>query len=204
VQKAGQVAASKGFGDVLTYSVGDVFKINLPESYYDIVIGEHSVHHFSPLNAILTKVARVLKPDGFFVVNEFVGPTRFQWTERQLEATNGLLALLPPKYRKLIGGEFKVNEIKNSRLRMILRDPSEAVESSRIVPLLHEIFEVVEIKEYGGTLLHLLFDGIAQNFLSEDPETHGWLDMCFRVEDLLLASGDLQSDFIMAVCRRRG
>jgi ubiquinone/menaquinone biosynthesis C-methylase UbiE len=204
LQKAAQLATRKGYGNTITYTVGDVFKIGMLENYYDIVIGEHSVHHFSPLDVILRKVSRVLKSDGFFVINEFIGPTRFQWTDRQLEATNGLLSVLPAKYRKLVGSGFKANEIKNSRLRMILRDPSEAIESARILPLLREIFEVVEIKGYGGPLLHLLFDGIARNFLSEDAETRRWLETCFQVEDLLLASGELQSDFVVAVCRKKG
>ncbi len=85
---------------------------------------------------------------------------------------------------------------------MILGDPSEAVESSKIRPLLHKIFEVVEIREYGGTVLHLLFSGIAHNFLSEDTETRHWLDICFEVEDSLLRKGDIQSDFIIAVCKK--
>ena len=86
---------------------------------------------------------------------------------------------------------------------MILWDPSEAVESHRIIPLIREIFDIVEIKGYGGTVLHPLFSDIAQNFLSKDSETQHLLRMCFRVEDRLISSGELPSDFVVGICRRR-
>ena len=70
--------------------------------------------------------------------------------------------------------------------------------------MLRDIFEVVEIIRIRGALLHLLFDGIARNFLSEDAETRRWLETCFQVEELLLATGELQSDFVVAVCRKKG
>ena len=86
---------------------------------------------------------------------------------------------------------------------MILDDPSEAVESSNILPYLHEIFEIVEIREYGGTLLQLLFSEIAHNFISSEPEIKRWLKICFEIEDLLLAEKELNSDFIVAVCKKK-
>lgn len=86
---------------------------------------------------------------------------------------------------------------------MILRDPSEAVESSRILPLLTQIFDVVEIKECGGTILHLLLADIAHNFLSEEEETNRFLNLFLEVEDLILEAGDLPSDFVVAVCKKR-
>ena len=168
-----------------------------------MILVEHSLHHFSPLEEILLRIKRWLKADGYFVVNEFVGPTRFQWTARQLEVINGLLSVLPAKYKRLFGtASIKVREINTSRLRMILRDPSEAVESAKIRPLLRKTFDVVESKEYGGAVLHLLFNGIAQNFLSGDAETQRWLELCFQVEDMLWASGEVESDFLVAVCRK--
>jgi hypothetical protein len=99
--------------------------------------------------------------------------------------------------------KLKVNIYRPSKLKMILRDPSEAVESSNILPYLNEIFEIVEIREYGGTILHLLFSEIAHNFISDEPEVKRWLKICFEIEDLLLAEEELNSDFIVAVCKKR-
>jgi hypothetical protein len=70
-------------------------------------------------------------------------------------------------------------------------------------PLLQEYFEVLEMKPYGGIMLHLLFNGIAHHFCSQDAEAKRWLDILFDVEDVLLGKGELSSDFLVAVCRKR-
>jgi hypothetical protein len=86
------------------------------------------------------------------VLNEYIGPARFQWTARQLEAVNALRELLPPRYRvRWQDRGLKRRVHRPSRLSMMLYDPSEAVESDRIVPSLDKFFAVVERRDYGGT-----------------------------------------------------
>lgn len=197
-------ANAKGYGNIINYHIADVHSIEMRECYYDIVLAEHSLHHFASLKRILFKINNFLKPNGYFIVNEFVGPARFQWTDRQLEVVNGLLSILPLKYRiKWNSSSIKSEVFRPSRLSMILSDPSEAVESSRIMPLLYDIFNMIEVREYGGTILHLLFNGIAHNFLSEDCETQRFIRLCFEIEDLLLKNKNIQSDFVIAICKKQ-
>lgn len=204
IKSANKIAVENGYGQQLHYKVGDVFGIEMKENFYDVILVEHSLHHFSPLEQILLRIEKFLKPDGYFVVNEFVGPTRFQWSDRQLAVVNGLLAALPAKYKKLWQSDtVKFEAVRPSRLSMILSDPSEAVESAKIMPLLNSIFDVVELRVYGGNIVHLLFNGIAHNFRADDAETKHYLDLIFRTEDMLLASGEVQSDFVVAVCRKK-
>jgi len=204
IEYANNQANEKGYGEIINYRVSDVYSIEMREQYYDIVLGEQSLHHFSPLEKILLRINKFLKPNGYFIVNEFVGPTRFQWTARQLEVVNGLLSILPAKYRtRLNSGTTKCKAFRPGRLSMILTDPSEAIESSKILPLLHRIFDVIEVREYGGTILYPLFSGIAHNLFSEDYETQRFINLCFEIEGLLLESGDIQSDFVIAICKKR-
>ncbi|GAH53084.1 unnamed protein product, partial [marine sediment metagenome] len=115
-----------------------------------------------------------------------------------------VLSILPEKYKvPAVDGVIKKRAIRPSRLRMILGDPSEAVESSKIMSLLDQIFHIVEIRPYQGAILHPLFDGIASNFLSEDKQTQRYLRLCFEIEDLSAAAGEIQSDFALAVCRKK-
>lgn len=204
IEYARNKANEKGYSEIINYHVGDVYNIEMCEGYYDIVLGEQSLHHFSPLDGILLRINSSLKPNGYFIVNEFVGPTRFQWTDRQLEVVNGLLSILPVKYRiKWNGSSIKSKVFRPSRLSMILSDPSEAIESSRILQLLGQVFDVIEVREYGGTILQLLFNEIAHNFLSEDYEIQHFMRLCFEIEDLLIENRDIQSDFVIAVCKKR-
>jgi ubiquinone/menaquinone biosynthesis C-methylase UbiE len=196
-------ADEAGFSGTINYIEADAASVALPEPSYDLVIAEQFLHHVSPLERMLERIRAFLKPEGFFVFNEFVGPSRFQWTDAQLAAVNGLLARLPERYRiRWKSGSVKRNVHRPGRLAMMMYDPTEAVESSRIVPLLGKTFDVVETKGYGGTVLQLLFSDIAANFLGGDPETKRLLDMCFAAEDELLRTSAPGSDFLVGICRQ--
>jgi len=204
IEYAESQAKKKGYNAIIRYRVADIYREEYLKDFYDIVLVEHSLHHFSPLNIILNKIREALKPDGYFIVDEFVGPTRFQWTKKQLYMVNALLSILPT-HKKLEwdGVSAKTEVYSPSRLSMILSDPSEAVESSNIMPLLSETFNVIETKGYGGNVLHLLFNGIAHNFLSDDKNNLHILRCLFEIEDLFLSGEDVQSDFILSVCRKK-
>jgi SAM-dependent methyltransferase len=189
------------------YYAADIYQVDWPEAHYDVVFVDQSLHHFTPLEALLFKIRDALKSTGYLIASEFVGPTRFQWTDRQLEVINGLLAILPRAYRKRwSNNQVKTRVYRPSRLSMLLGDPSEAVESARIVPLLERHFEIVERQDYGGTILHMLFDDIAANFLGEDGQEKDetackLIELCFAVEDTLLELGDIPSDFALLICK---
>ena len=197
-------ARKEGLSDRVKYNVANVFDVAIRQGSYVVVLAEGALHHFSPLRQILEKVNSCLKPDGYFIINDFVGPSRFQWTDRQLDIVNGILSVLPSRYRKTWKSEkIKSRVYRPGRFSMFLHDPSEAAESSRILTLMDGMFDVVEMKEYGGTLLQLLFKDIAHNFLSEDDTTTHLLQLCFDIEDELLRSKEIRSDFVFAVCRKR-
>ena len=203
IKHAQAQAKEKGFGDVLDYRVGDIHTLGLKENHYDVVFIEQSLHHFSPLDEVVENVKKWLKPGGIFVVNEYVGPTRFQWTKRQIELVNHVRGLLPEKYRRhIIDGSPNKKVITPSRFSMILKDPSEAIESDGIMSTLKDKFDIAEYNPYYGDVLHLLFDGIAQNFIPMDSEARKYYDMCLRIEDTLIESGELESDYALVICRK--
>ncbi|MCK5056148.1 MAG: class I SAM-dependent methyltransferase [Candidatus Aminicenantes bacterium] len=204
ILRAVKAAAGKECDGVVKFSVSDALKQDIGEDKYDLVFFEGSLHHFFPAAEILRKASRSLKHDGYVVVYDFVGPTRFQWRKRQLEIADSLLTILPDRYkRKWNNGALKTRVYRPGRLFMTLSDPSEAAESAEILPCLRHIFNIVEIKEMGGTILHLLFNGIAHHFRQDDPETRDWLNLCFTVEDLLIKTKEITSDFVLAVCGKK-
>lgn len=201
IAAAQEQARARGMTQV-HFHVGDIYQIDWPLQHYDVVFSDQAMHHCSPLEPLCANIRRALKPDGYLIVSEYVGPARFQWTDRQIEVVNGLLAILPQRYRT----QWEDRAIKKrlhrpSRLRMILADPSEAVESDKIIPTLERHFEIVERRDYGGTIIHPLFADIAANFQGDDPETQRLIDLCFQVEDTLLALHDVPSDFALLICQ---
>jgi len=197
-------AQEKGLGHIIHFATADVLQTDLGKGRYDLVLFEGSLHHFYPVAKILSRVHAALKPDGYLVISDFVGPSRFQWSDRQLELSNGLLRMFPQQYRvKWTGQDLKKKVYRPGRLRMILSDPSEAADSSNILPCLQDTFCVQEMKYLGGTLLQLLLDGIAHHFIDQDPQAAELLDICFTLEDYLLKIKDIESDFALVVGRKK-
>ena len=66
---------------------------------YDVVIAEHSLHHLAPMPEVVSTIAGLLEPDGLFFVDEYVGPDRFQWPDRQLAEAQAVLETFPARLR---------------------------------------------------------------------------------------------------------
>jgi len=91
-----------------------------------------------------------------------------------------------------------------TRSELAVDDPSEAVRSADIMPLLESTFDVIERRPLGGGLLWLLLDDIAANFGEDDETAAALLAMLFDIEDALMAAGELESYYVFLVARRRG
>ncbi len=188
----------------INFRVADIDELELPKDYYDVFMTFHSLHHFSNLDFLYNKIKRTLKQDALIFINEYIGPTRWQWTDKQLDIVNGILNILPKNYREYFGTKsIKKKEYRPGTFSMYLNDPSEAIESEQIFPLLKDYFEIIEKKDYGGTILSLLFHEIAQNFIKRDQKTIELVQLCLNIEDLMLRNNEINSDFAVIVCRNR-
>jgi SAM-dependent methyltransferase len=198
VDHATRRAKELGLDDTLSFRAADVRELAGLEEKFDVILGLQSLHHFDRLDDTMELIADLLTPKGLLVVDEFVGPTRFQWTSSQIRAANSMLAMLPDERRRLPDGRIKRKVTRPSLMSMRLDDPSEAVDASNLLPALRRRFTVLEEMPYGGTVLHLALSGIAQNFLDEDPDTLELLERCFAAEDAALPQ--LGHDFVYLVC----
>ncbi len=203
VAVAARQAQEEGLRD-LHYRAVDLDAHAFPEGAYDVVFGSMSLHHLHRLDDVLRGVRRALRPGGVLIWNEYIGPKRFQWTLRQLDLCNALLATLPERLRAdpRHGGRVKTAHRRPTLAEMDAIDPSEAARSDEIVGWCEELFEPVVRVDYGGTLLHLALDGIVGNFALERPDDVAHLRRLFDFEAACLRSGVLGSDFGVGVYRR--
>ena len=165
------------------------------------MFASQSVHHITALEHYLDQVRRTLKPGGLFIFNEFVGATQFQWPDAQLAHANAMLARIPERYRDSIRGHGLKTHIERPTLELMNQiDPTEAIRSADILAEVDARFELVEARDFGGTLLQLVLEDIVGNF-RDTPEDIAVLQSLFDEEQALLASGELHSDFTLRVMR---
>jgi len=197
-------AAQEGCAHI-HYEVRDVNKIELLPERYDIAFAGSALHHIAKLEHVLDEVHKALKPGCFFIANEFVGPSRFQWTDKQLQIINELLASLPPQYRADLRrpGQVKSRVERPTVVQMLLSDPSEAVRSAEIVPLIRQRFEIVQQIDFGGTILHMLLSDIVGNFDPASEADATIIRLLCYLEKTLIAEGVLPSDFTLIVARKQ-
>lgn len=252
IEIARKRALAEGFRNI-NYRVQNLNSIELEEQQYDIVWAHEAVHHIENLEHVFAQIGRALKADGLFVLHEYVGPSRFQFSPRRKEIIQTCFLLLPEQYRRIvpevINSEVGRNPLRNGlkwavqrtkdkimdgtllraiqrRLQVVFRsylrkpisysaktpptasdviaaDPSEAIRSSDIVGVLSSYFDIVERKPLGGSILQFLLDGIAGNFKADDPQDMEWLRLLFTIEDSLLETGEIDSDFAYIVARAK-
>ncbi len=196
-------AEKAGLVHQINYQVANLNDLQLPAATYDGVFASQSVHHIAALEHYMEQVAATLKPGGFFIMNEFVGANQFQWTDRQLELANELLLSIPEQYRCCIREEGLKQQVERPTIEaMNAYDPTEAIRSEDIIPVLLQYFDLVEQRDFGGTLLHLVLDNIAGN-LEQAEDGKALLRSLIAREQQLIADGEIGSDFTLLVAKVR-
>jgi ubiquinone/menaquinone biosynthesis C-methylase UbiE len=184
------------------FRAADANQIQLEPGRYDLIFSCHSFHHFLELEHIMGQVSQALTPGGAFVLEEFVGPTQFQWTDQQIDVTRTLLSLIPERYRFFRWGAPKSIEGRPTVKEVVAASPFESIRSSEIFPLFQRYFRIAVRKDLGGTIQHLLYNGIIHNFQTSDPEAEACIRSVCAVESALIDGGLLPSDFMLLIGRK--
>ncbi len=206
IEMARKAASDAGIRTI-NYAARDVEALDLGDGLYDAIWFNGSLHHIEALEVVLSNVRRALKPGGLLFLHEYVGADRFAFPSVQREAIERAFLLIPETYRKSFAahdmGEVAALPPLPDPEEVRRADPSEAVRSSAILPVVTTLFDTLALNASGGTLLQFLLSGIAGNFRADDPKSMAVLDMLFRIEDTLIDTGHLPSDFVVCTARAK-
>jgi SAM-dependent methyltransferase len=189
IAEAERAAEEAGLARRLDYRVEDINAIRLPPARYDAVFFHGSLHHIRNVERVLGEVRSALKPGGLVFVDEYMGPSRSEWTD-------GLWAFARSAFDALPG------ELKNRpelAIPLPMDDPSESVRSSAILPACRRLFETLEDRPYGGNVLWFIFPCLDIARLREDRTEA--LSRLIALEDHLLEKGWVESYFRVFVGR---
>jgi SAM-dependent methyltransferase len=172
IAKGRLLAKDQGIEDNINFVKGDAFSLITLNEKYDLVHWNNSLHHMMDVHYAVSWSRKVLKTGGLFYMDDFVGPSRFQWPDRQL-------AIASEIRRSLRGTKYLRNPVRNSlfsrkflpcRLTrpdleaMRLSDPSEAADSEQILPGIAKQFPEAEIIKTGGIVYSLALKDVIANF----------------------------------------
>ncbi len=197
VDEARSRAHEAGLGERLRYELADARETLARSSDLDAVFFHASLHHFERHQELLGVVASALAPGGVLYIDEYVGPSRDEWRPMKLLLPNIAFRFVPPSVRKVRIIRYPINH----------EDPTEAMESSRILMALHSTFGKVVRRDYGGNLLSLLYPNLrrpAPDSLERDDLNRA-VAFLLDLEDVILRNRRLlgtETYFTAAIAER--
>ncbi len=185
-QKAAQDA---GLSDRIHYFAADFNRFALPRQAYDIVFFHQSAHHVARLERLFMQLLRALQAKGMIYLDEYIGPSRFEWNAQRLAPQQAFYTALPREIR--VADQLP--------LPIQADDPTEAIRSSEIERSLRIGFDVQARRPYGGTLLSVVLPNIRLDAVADAV-----LPYFVGCERALLAAG-MPSYYAVVVARpKRG
>jgi SAM-dependent methyltransferase len=168
----------------LTYEVADLNFLELPESKFDLVVAQTSLHHVLFLERVAEQVWRSLKPDGYLWIHDFIGETQGQYDPKRLRIMNQLLAILPEKFRKSkINGRL-VTQIKTPEPGR-LASPFESIRSAEIIPVFERWFTIEWKLEFAALLRLVMPVGTRAAYL-ENEDTRALFEVLMLLDHLCI------------------
>jgi SAM-dependent methyltransferase len=171
---------------------------DFPDCPAEVVIANHSLHHFVELEQIFASVKKQIGRDGAFIVNDMIGRNgHMRWPE-VLEFTKALWNLLPPEKRV-----DRMNGIEhNEFIDWDCADGTfEGIRAQDIMPLLVEIFEFERFFGFGGIADTFVDRMYGHNFSPDSPWDCGFIDVAELTNSALLKNGELKPTAMFATMR---
>jgi SAM-dependent methyltransferase len=183
---ATDTARADGLSSRLRYFAADFNEPFLPHATYDVVFIHQALHHVAKLEKLLRSVLHALKPGGVLYLDEYVGPSRSEWSDELIAPHRRIYDALPGAAKRTPALPLPIQH----------DDPSEAIRSSEIMEQLRIGFDVRAMRGYGGNLLSVLFPAVD---FARTP-----IDPIISAEQKVLASGEPSYYAVIVAAPRRG
>jgi SAM-dependent methyltransferase len=178
IARAKEIADDEGYSSAITYVSGDAREWLRNARDLEAVFFHQSLHHFDLLEELMKLVRAALRPGGILYIDEYIGPSRDEWHMRDLALHNFLYYRLPKAVRRVRVIRAPINR----------EDPTEAVQSSKIMRAIESEFDILTRRDYGGNVLAVMYPNL--NWMEHSPEQAARIsetvEFLLDVEDVIL------------------
>lgn len=197
LDQARETARQFGVLERVRFFCQDINEVSIPANTYGVVSFISSLHHMSNLEGVLRRVHAALTPGGVLFADEYVGPDRFAFPERDTQVARWF-------YRTLDG------ELRSAWPELPLpnpadvaaADPTEAIHSAEILETVSNVFANVEVTGLQGTLAYILWNGLNHDALFDTDKGADLVRAILAFDDALILSGQLRDYFALIVARK--
>ena len=169
-----ETARAEGMSSRIRYFAADFNQPALPHNVYDVVIIHQALHHVAKLEKLLRSVLGAMQPGGVLYLDEYIGPSRHDWTDELIAPHRRLYRTIPEAARRVDEVPFQIQ----------VPDPSESIRSAEIIAELEKGFDVQAMRGYGGNVLSVLYPYI------DFTKAPGAIERLIAEERRVLAAGE--------------
>jgi SAM-dependent methyltransferase len=192
IEAAHRRAREEGL-DGVHFAAADCERLDYPEARYDVVFFHGSMHHISDPAALLDRILPSLRDGGLLFLDDYVGPSRDEWSDRDLAFAQEAYDALPDPWR----------QAERLQPPFDSTDPSEMVRSSTILPAVHARFDTLWERPYWGNVLFPVLCNVDDREAAR-PESEDILARLIARERALVRDGKIDSPlFVWFVGRKR-
>lgn len=167
----------------------------------DAVMFCGSLHHVTEIEAMLFAVRRHLRPGGFIIINEYVGPCYQLYSERQVSIVNNFLTRIPAAFKIAPDVQLTLPTIE----MIMAADPTEGVRANLIRPLLPLFFNPHYERLVGGGLLHPIFGLLDDNQINDgSAASEAVAELLVAADSELTRLGILDHEFLFSILTNPG
>ena len=180
----------------IDYFLDDINTMSkIEDDKYDAVFNFAVLHHVTEVDNVLKKLARCLKTNGLMFNEEYVGPARNQYSDQHLKHMLEVMSDLPEKFRTKV--KFLRPPLENFRV-----EPSEAIHSDLILPLIPKYFDIVYQRNLNGGIAYQLLHNNIQEFEDDsNTESVKWLEYLLKQDVVYTDNGRVPILFWYGVCK---
>ena len=179
----------------IDYFLDDINSMSkIEDNKYDAVFNFAVLHHATNIEYALKKLASCLKNNGLMFSEEYVGPARNQYSDQHLKRMLEVMSDLPEKFRTK--SKFLRPPLANFRV-----EPSEAIHSDLILPLIPKYFDIVYQRNLnGGVAYQILHNNIDEFNDTSNSESVKWLEYLLQRDLQFTENGKVPVLFWYGVC----
>lgn len=180
-------------GDV-TVLRQDLNAISLPHGHYDLIFCANVLHHIINLEHVLLELNASLSDNGIIFVDDFVGESRFQFSEGRLAMLRAVATIAHERT-----GVRTKGVTRTGRKSLINACPFEAVRSAELLDLIHQVFGKRTIREstYGA-----VSSWMAQAIDMTDLHAHDAAEIFVVADRAIMAAGILPPLYVFGTYRK--
>jgi 2-polyprenyl-3-methyl-5-hydroxy-6-metoxy-1,4-benzoquinol methylase len=180
----------------IDYFLDDINSMSkIEDEKYDAVFNFAVLHHAEEVDNALKKLAKCLKTNGLMFNEEYVGPARNQYSDQHLKHMLEVMSDIPEKFRTKV--KFLRPPLENFRV-----EPSEAIHSDLILPLIPKYFDIVYQRNLNGGIAYQILHNNIQEFKDDsNTESVKWLEYLLKQDVVYTDDGRVPILFWYGVCK---